>query len=41
MNLLLTATCDDTAAFHEAYLAVRSEFAKWCELPRLRLHVGA
>ena len=34
MNLMLTATCDDTDAFHEAYLAVKSEFADWCDVSR-------
>jgi len=34
MNLMLTATCDDTDAFHEAYLAVKPEFADWCDVSR-------
>lgn len=34
MNLMLTATCDDTDAFHEAYLAVMPEFADWCDVSR-------
>ena len=27
MNLMLTATCNDTDAFYEAYLAMKPEFA--------------
>ena len=35
MNLMLTATCDSTDAFYQnAYLAVKSEFADWCDASR-------
>ena len=35
MNLMLTATCDNTDAFYQnAYLAVKSEFAEWCDASR-------
>ena len=34
MNLMLTATCDDTDTFHKAYLAVKHEFADWCDISR-------
>ena len=35
MNLMLTATCDSTDDFYnQAYLAVKSEFADWCDASR-------
>ena len=35
MNLMLTATCNDTDTFYnEAYQAVKSEFAQWCDASR-------
>ena len=34
MNLMLTAHCDNTDAFHKAYLAVKPEFAEWCDISR-------
>lgn len=34
MNLMLTATCNDTDAFYEAYLAMKPEFADWCDISR-------
>ena len=34
MNLMLTAHCDDTDAFHQSYLAVKPEFAEWCDISR-------
>ncbi|MEC7966304.1 MAG: hypothetical protein VX194_01470 [Actinomycetota bacterium] len=34
MNLMLTATCNDTDAFYEAYLDMKPEFADWCDVSR-------
>jgi len=34
MNLMLTAHCDNTDAFHQSYLAVKPEFADWCDISR-------
>lgn len=35
MNLMLTATCNDTDTFYqEAYLVVKSEFSDWCDASR-------
>ena len=34
MNLMLTATCDNTDAFYQSYLSVKPEFAEWCDLSR-------
>lgn len=34
MNLMLTASCDNTDAFHHSYLRVKPEFAEWCDLSR-------
>lgn len=35
MNLMLTATCNDTDTFYEkAYSAVKHEFAEWCDASR-------
>lgn len=34
MNLMLTATCDDTDAFYQDYLRVKPEFADWCDISR-------
>ena len=34
MNLMLTATCDNVDAFHQAYLGIKHEFAEWCDLSR-------
>ena len=35
MNLMLTAVCGDTDTFYnEAYLAVKAEFADWCDASR-------
>ena len=35
MNLMLTATCDNTDAFYQnAYLAAKAEFADWCDASR-------
>ena len=35
MNLMLTATCDSTDDFYnQAYLAVKAEFAEWCDASR-------
>ena len=34
MNLMLTATCDDTNAFYQDYLRVKPEFADWCDISR-------
>ena len=35
MNLMLTATCDNTNAFYQnAYLFVKAEFADWCDALR-------
>ena len=34
MNLMLTATCDNVDEFYESYLAVKPEFAEWCDLSR-------
>ena len=31
MNLMLTAHCDDTDTFYQAYLSVKPEFAEWCD----------
>ena len=32
MNLMLTATCDDTDAFYQDFLRVKPEFADWCDI---------
>ena len=34
MNLMLTAHCDSTDAFHKSYLEVKPEFAEWCDISR-------
>ena len=34
MNLMLTAHCDSTDAFYQSYLAVKPEFAEWCDASR-------
>ena len=34
MNLMLTANCDNTDAFYQAYLSVKPEFAEWCDSSR-------
>lgn len=34
MNLMLTAHCDNVDAFYQSYLAVKPEFAAWCDLSR-------
>ena len=34
MNLMLTATCDNTDAFYQDYCRVKHEFAEWCDLSR-------
>ena len=34
MNLMLTAKCNDVDEFHKAYLAVKPEFADWCDISR-------
>lgn len=34
MNLMLTAHCDNTDAFYQSYLAVKPEFAEWCNISR-------
>ena len=35
MNLLLTAQVDNTDVFYQqGYLAVKHEFAEWCDAPR-------
>ena len=34
MNLMLTATCDNTAVFYQDYLKTKPEFAAWCDLDR-------
>jgi hypothetical protein len=35
MNLMLTATCESADVFYkEAYLAVKGEFADWCDASR-------
>jgi hypothetical protein len=34
MNLMLTATCDNTDAFYQSYLSMKPEFANWCDISR-------
>jgi hypothetical protein len=34
MNLMLTATCENTDAFYQSYLTVKPEFAEWCDSSR-------
>ena len=34
MNLMLTATCDNTDAFYQSYLSMKPEFADWCDISR-------
>ena len=34
MNLMLTARCDNTDEFYQSYLAVKPEFADWCDISR-------
>ena len=34
MNLMLTAHCDNTDAFYQSYLSVKSEFSDWCDSSR-------
>ena len=34
MNLMLTATCDNVDEFYQSYLAVKHEFADWCDSSR-------
>jgi len=34
MNLMLTAVCDNTDEFYETYLAVKPEFADWCDISK-------
>ena len=35
MNLMLTATCDDTDHFYQTgYLAAKQEFSDWCDASR-------
>ena len=35
MNLMLTATCDNTDTFYtDAYSVVKPEFAEWCDASR-------
>ena len=34
MNLMLTAKCNNVDEFKKAYLAVKPEFADWCDASR-------
>ena len=34
MNLMLTAHCNSTDVFYQTYLAIKPEFAEWCDASR-------